>query len=119
MAFIKTFDVLVVGAGPAGSTLGYLLAERGFDVLVIDKVHFPRPKLCGGVITWKTRKICEEVFRAPFLKRFSVENSSEDYVIYERYKQKVFQSSPEPFYFVDREKYDTAVVSLAQEKGCL
>ncbi|MGD9346312.1 MAG: NAD(P)/FAD-dependent oxidoreductase, partial [Candidatus Aminicenantes bacterium] len=113
-----THDVLIVGAGPAGSTLGYLLAERGFDILVIDRAYFPRPKLCGGVVTWKTRKICEEVFKAPFMKLFAVESFSEDYVIYEKYKQKVFQSSPEPFYFVDREKYDTALVSLAREKGC-
>jgi geranylgeranyl reductase family protein len=112
------YDVLIVGAGPAGSTLGYLLAEKGLDVLVLDKSYFPRPKLCGGALTWKTRKILEEVFKAPFMKRFSVDASSEDYVIYERYKQKVFQSSPEPFYFVDREKYDSTLVSLAQEKGC-
>jgi geranylgeranyl reductase family protein len=113
-----TYDVLIVGAGPAGSTLGYLLAERGLDVLVMDKSYFPRPKLCGGVVTWKTRKILEEVFKAPFEKLFSVETSAEDYVIYEKYKQKVFQSSPEPFYFVNRETYDAALVSLARERGC-
>ena len=113
-----THDVLIVGAGPAGSTLGYLLAEKGLGVLILERSYFPRPKLCGGVLTWKTRKICEEVFKAPFLKRFTVEGSSEDYVIYENYKKKVFQSSPEPFYFIDREKYDAILVSLAQEKGC-
>lgn len=113
-----THDVLIVGAGPSGSTLGYLLAERGIDVLVLDKSFFPRAKLCGGVVTWKTRKICEEVFKAPFIKLFAVDGSSEDYVIYEKYKQKVFQSSPEPFYFVDREKYDATLMSLAQERGC-
>lgn len=118
MVVSDSHDALIVGAGPAGSTLGYLLAEKGFDVLVIDSAHFPRPKLCGGVLTWKTRKIIEEVFKVPFLKRIPVEGSSEDYVIYESYKQKVFQSSPEPFYFVDREKYDATLVSLAQERGC-
>jgi geranylgeranyl reductase family protein len=118
MAVSDSHDILIVGAGPAGSTLGYLLAASGLDVLVLDKSHFPRPKLCGGVLTWKTRKVLEEVFKVPFTKGFPIEDSAEDYVIYENYKQKVFQSSPEPFYFIDREKYDATLVSLAQEKGC-
>jgi geranylgeranyl reductase family protein len=111
-------DVLIIGAGPAGSTLGYLLAEKRLDVLVIDKAYFPRSKLCGGALTWKTRKLLEKVFRVPFAEMFSVESINEDYIIYEKYKQKIYQSSPESFYFVDRKKYDTSLVSLAKEKGC-
>jgi len=40
-------DVIVVGAGPAGSTAAALLAARGCRVLLIDKAGFPRPKPCG------------------------------------------------------------------------
>jgi len=40
-------DVLVVGAGPAGSTTAYLLARQGGDVLLVDRSHFPRPRTCG------------------------------------------------------------------------
>lgn len=40
-------DVLVVGAGPAGSTAARLLATSGHDVLLIDKQAFPRDKVCG------------------------------------------------------------------------
>ncbi len=119
MSVTRTHDILIVGAGPAGSSLGYLLAEKGFDVLVLDKSHFPRPKLCGGALTWKTRKLLEEVYKVPFAQQFSTESTSEDYAIYEKYKQKIYQSSPEPFYFINREKYDAKLVSLAQQKGCL
>lgn len=38
-------DVLVVGAGPAGSTSAALLAEAGLSVVVLDKQSFPRPKI--------------------------------------------------------------------------
>jgi len=42
------FDILIVGAGPAGSFLAYLLAQNGIKVALIDKKAFPRDKLCGG-----------------------------------------------------------------------
>jgi geranylgeranyl reductase family protein len=47
------FDTLIVGAGPAGSYLGYLLAKRGRRVAIIDKRRFPRDKVCGGGISRK------------------------------------------------------------------
>jgi geranylgeranyl reductase family protein len=40
-------DVIIVGAGPAGSALAYFLAARGLDVLLLDKSAFPRDKTCG------------------------------------------------------------------------
>ena len=44
-------DVLVVGAGPAGSTAAYHLARHGLEVLVVDKAAFPREKVCGDGLT--------------------------------------------------------------------
>jgi geranylgeranyl reductase family protein len=40
-------DVLVVGAGPAGSAAACLLARAGLDVVLIDQFRFPRDKVCG------------------------------------------------------------------------
>src|SRR5713226_804876 len=46
------YDVLVVGAGPAGSSAAYHLARQGVDVLLVDRFAFPRDKRCGdGIIT--------------------------------------------------------------------
>lgn len=44
-------EVLVVGAGPAGSTAARLLARQGRGVLLVDQAHFPRPKTCGDGLT--------------------------------------------------------------------
>jgi menaquinone-9 beta-reductase len=42
-----TADVIVVGAGPAGSATAFYLAAAGLDVLVLEKSRFPREKVCG------------------------------------------------------------------------
>jgi geranylgeranyl reductase family protein len=44
-------DVIVVGAGPAGSTTAYYLAQAGIDVLLLEKSTFPREKVCGDGLT--------------------------------------------------------------------
>lgn len=44
-------DVIVVGAGPAGSTAATLLARAGIDVLLLEKSTFPREKVCGDGLT--------------------------------------------------------------------
>ena len=50
---MERFDVLVVGAGPAGSTAAYRLAKAGASVLLADKARFPRDKPCGGGLTMR------------------------------------------------------------------
>lgn len=44
------FDVIVVGAGPAGSVAAYVLARGGAKVALVDKSSFPRDKACGDVV---------------------------------------------------------------------
>src|SRR5580693_1015723 len=44
-------DVIVVGAGPAGSTTASYLARSGLDVLLLEKSRFPREKVCGDGLT--------------------------------------------------------------------
>ncbi|MGH3379326.1 MAG: geranylgeranyl reductase family protein [Actinoallomurus sp.] len=44
-------DVIVVGAGPAGSATAFHLAQAGLDVLLLEKTVFPREKVCGDGLT--------------------------------------------------------------------
>ncbi len=48
---MEHFDVVVIGAGPAGSTTACRLARAGVRVLLLDRARFPRDKPCGGGVT--------------------------------------------------------------------
>lgn len=47
----QTCDVLVLGAGPAGSATALFLARAGYGVVLLDRAAFPRPKPCGEYLT--------------------------------------------------------------------
>src|SRR5688500_1721758 len=44
------WDVVIAGAGPAGSITATLLARAGARVLLLDRARFPREKLCGDTV---------------------------------------------------------------------
>jgi geranylgeranyl reductase family protein len=54
-------DVVIVGAGPAGSALAYFLAQAGFDVLLLDKAEFPRDKTCGDGLSPRALHILRQM----------------------------------------------------------
>jgi flavin-dependent dehydrogenase len=54
-------DVIVVGAGPAGAATAILLAERGLDVVVLDRARFPRPKICGEYLSPEAARILDRL----------------------------------------------------------
>ena len=47
----RDYDVIVVGAGPAGSTTAAYLAKGGAQVALLEKSEFPREKVCGDGLT--------------------------------------------------------------------
>jgi geranylgeranyl reductase family protein len=56
-----SFDVVVVGAGPAGSSTACHLARAGRRVLLVDKVAFPRDKACGDGLTRSSVQLLDEL----------------------------------------------------------
>ncbi|HTR82259.1 MAG TPA: FAD-dependent monooxygenase [Bacteroidota bacterium] len=60
-AFDKYYDVIVIGAGPAGSSAAAVLARGGARVLLCDKENFPREKICGDCINPGCWRIFDEL----------------------------------------------------------
>ena len=71
------FDVIIIGAGPAGTTAAALLAEKGRNVLVIEKEKFPRYHIGESMIPF-TYQPMERLGLIPlmkssgFVKKYSV-----------------------------------------------
>lgn len=54
-------DILIVGAGPAGSALAYFLASAGFSVRLLDKAQFPRDKTCGDGLSPRALQVLKNI----------------------------------------------------------
>jgi geranylgeranyl reductase family protein len=54
---MRSYDVLIVGGGPAGSTLAYSLKDSGLTIGILDKQSFPRQKICAGWVTPEVMRV--------------------------------------------------------------
>ncbi len=66
----ERWDALVVGAGPAGASAAYWLAQHGHSVLVVDKKRFPREKTCGDGLTPRAVRQLHDMGLASGLEEF-------------------------------------------------
>jgi flavin-dependent dehydrogenase len=55
----RTWDVVVVGAGPAGALAAHEVARRGVPVLLVDRAEFPRSKVCGCCINGRALAVLQ------------------------------------------------------------
>lgn len=116
-----TYDVVIIGGGPAGSTSGYVLSKAGLKVVIIDKARFPRQKLCAGLLTQKTiRLICSLFSETVYslLKKEVINFESNYFEVFFRNRciAKVYHKSM-PFYCVDRSVYDNFFLQKAKGEG--
>ncbi len=103
-------DVIVVGAGPAGSYAAYACSSLGLDTLLLDKHGLPREKACGGVagkdlISYCGRELLD-----------IVEKESEGSQLYYDHDHIGFLEKEKLFF--KREKLDYFITQMAEEAGC-
>jgi geranylgeranyl reductase family protein len=114
------FDVVIIGAGPAGSVAAHVLAGSGRRVAVADRAVFPRSKLCGGLLTWKSVRLLETTCGLD-LERLraekAVHHQSSAYFVYGSGSLVARGQLPFPFHFSDRSILDRCLLDVARQSG--
>ena len=118
------WDVVVVGAGPAGATTALLLARAGASVLLVDRARFPRDKACSEYLSPATTEILERLGGG-------ILNAVESAAHAKLYGMKVvapcgatmcgrFRGGPRPYSFaLPRTTFDTILISAAGRAGAV
>ena len=111
---MQRFDVLVVGAGPAGSATAMHLARGGKTVLLADRARFPRDKPCGGGLTGRALK------QAPCDVTPVVERVVDTFELRLHYKRSFRRRSSEPLILMtQRRRLDAYLAEQAAAAGAI
>ncbi len=106
------YDVIVAGAGPAGSVLSHQLASAGARVLLLEKARLPRYKTCGGGLTIKG------VEQLPFDVSAAIETVATGGTLSYRGKEMARADLPKPAaWLVMRDRFDQLLAEQAVEAG--
>lgn len=119
----KNYDVIVMGGGPAGSTLATILSREGRSVILFEKEVFPRHHIGESLMTdtyWTFERmgILEKLRKSPFVRKYSVQFANSG------------GRESRPFYFfeaihhesavtwqVTRAEFDKLLLDHAEEQG--
>lgn len=113
-------DVLIAGAGPAGSMAAWVLARQGFSVLIVDRAAFPRPKLCGGLLTWKSIRLLEHVHGlrpTDLIEAGVVDTVTDGFAMHYRERCLAQGRFAYPFHLLDRSAFDAFLLAQARAAG--
>jgi len=105
-------EVIIVGAGPAGSIAAFLLASQGIRIRILEKAAFPRYKVCGGGLT---HKILKEI---PFDLSPVIESTIHSFRFSHHFKHVFTRHSADPLmYCTMRNDLDGYLLQKAIEAG--
>ena len=107
------FDCIIVGAGPAGGSAAYHLANQGHSVLVLDKADFPRTKSCGGGVSPEVAKWFDFDF-SPVVQNHV---SQVKYTFKMGDPAEVELKDVTPMWMVQRSQFDNFLIEQATGKG--
>ncbi|GGV35218.1 hyaluronate lyase [Streptomyces spectabilis] len=108
----QVWDVVVVGAGPAGASAAYAAAVAGRSVLVLEKAELPRYKTCGGGIIGPSRDALPPGFELPLRDRVHAVTFTLDGKF-----SRTRRSRKTLFGLINRPEFDQQLVEYAQKAG--
>ena len=121
----KTYDVIVAGGGPAGSTLAWDLARSGVSVLLLERTRFPREKVCGDYVEPRGLRILSEMGCLEPLEKgkpLPITHSATYVDSSCRYAGEIpfyglSEALPPHGYIIPRDELDTAMLEAAERAG--
>ncbi|WP_325051392.1 geranylgeranyl reductase family protein [Streptomyces corynorhini] len=108
------WDVVVVGAGPAGASAAYAAAVAGRQVLLLEKAQLPRYKTCGGGIIGPSRDSLPPGFELPLKERVHAVTFSLNGKL-----ARTRRSKRMLFGLINRPEFDASLVEHAQKAGAV
>src|SRR3954470_8853536 len=119
----EAYDVLIIGAGPAGSSAAAMLAEKGRRVLILEREKFPRYHIGESLLPFTYHPLerlglIQKMRESAFVKKYSVQfvspsgKASQPFYFFNRYNHDVAQT-----WQVLRSEFDLMVLNNAREKG--
>lgn len=120
MNMMNNYDVIIIGAGPAGATAASILSKNNINTLLIEKEELPRLKVCGGAISRRAIRILENANIKlnklnTFKKCNSIQLGTFDHGSVEELTKVNFNY--EVAYLTDRSEFDHALVKDAVSNG--
>lgn len=118
-------DVAIIGAGPAGSVAGALLAKAGWRVVLLEKEAFPRFRigeslLPSGNSVLKRIGVWDRMDAAGFIRKYEAEFITPDreHTVRNSFAENTFTEGNPYAYEVERSKFDSLLLENAQASGC-
>ncbi|MEV5277923.1 geranylgeranyl reductase family protein [Streptomyces sp. NPDC051994] len=108
------WDVVVVGAGPAGASAAYAAATAGRKVLLLEKAELPRYKTCGGGIIGPSRDALPPGFELPLQDRVHAVTFSLNGKLTRTRRSKTML-----FGLINRPEFDAGLVAVAEKAGAI
>lgn len=109
------FDLVVVGAGPAGSAAAMTARRAGLSVALIDKAEFPRDKLCGGLVSGRAQTALKSIFPTP--PPLDIYHVGDYGAWHWGGEELVCFTTPDNLWFTMRFDFDTALCQAALAAG--
>src|SRR3954447_11579660 len=118
------YDVIIIGAGPAGSTSSAILAEKGRRVLILEREKFPRYHIGESMLPFTFQPLerlglIEKMKSSAFVKKYSVQfvspsgKASQPFYFFNRYDRETVAQT----WQVLRSEFDCIVLENAKAKG--
>lgn len=116
---VEIFEAVVIGGGPAGCAAAYTLASNNVRTCVIDRSAFPREKLCGGLVTQRSKRIFEQVFARQWDEELFLASSDVEFRLNGKLLEGENLRGHSVMYFTMRIQFDAYLLGLVRQTSAV